>query len=217
MFKDIKAAIFDMDGTLIDSMWIWNNIDVEYLKKHNITIPSDLKENIEHLSFSQTAQYFKDRFSLEFSIEEITAEWNNMALSQYINDVTLKPGAKEFLALLKSNNIKIGLATSNCDMLLQAALKSTGIYDYFDCITTTGEVSRGKNFPDVYLLCAERLGVSPDNCIVFEDILPAVIGAKAAGMKVVAVHDLYAEPQKEDLMSLADLYIYKYDDLIEAV
>lgn len=217
MFKDIKAAIFDMDGTLIDSMWIWNNIDVEYLKKYNIAIPSDLKESIEHLSFSQTAQYFKDRFSLESSVEEITNEWNNMALNQYTNDVTLKPGAKEFLQLLKSNNIKIGLATSNCDMLLEIGLKSTGIYDYFDCITTTGEVSRGKSFPDVYLLCAERLGVPPNNCIVFEDILPAVIGAKAAGMKVIAVHDLYSEPQKSDLISLADLYIYKYNDLTDAV
>lgn len=217
MFKNVKAAIFDMDGTLIDSMWIWNHIDIEYLKKHNIDIPSDLKENIEHLSFNQTAEYFKDRFSLKSSITEIMNEWNNMALHQYINNVTLKSGAKEFLNLLKSNNIKIGLATSNCDELLEVALKSTGIYDYFDCITTTNEVSRGKNFPDVYLLCAEKLEVSPDNCMVFEDILPAVIGAKAAGMKVVAVHDLYSEPQKEDLMSLADLYIYKYDDLTQAV
>ncbi|PRR78402.1 2-deoxyglucose-6-phosphate phosphatase [Clostridium liquoris] len=217
MFKDIKAAIFDMDGTLIDSMWVWKTVDIEYLMKRNITPPDDLRENIEHLSFSETAKYFKERFNLNESIEAIIAEWNDIALKEYTNNVKLKPGAKEFLTLLKSNEIKIGLATSNCDMLLEVALKNNNIYDYFDCITTTNEVNRGKNFPDVYLLCAEKLEVAPTKCIVFEDILPAVIGAKAAGMKVIGVHDLYSENQKEDIMRLADLYIFQYNELTKAV
>ena len=217
MFKDIKAAIFDMDGTLIDSMWVWKTVDIEYLMKRNITPPDDLRENIEHLSFSETAKYFKERFNLNESIEAIMAEWNDIALKEYTNNVKLKPGAKEFLTLLKSNEIKIGLATSNCDMLLEVALKNNNIYDYFDCITTTNEVNRGKNFPDVYLLCAEKLEVAPAKCIVFEDILPAVIGAKAAGMKVIGVHDLYSENQKEDIMRLADLYIFQYNELTKAV
>ena len=217
MFKDIKAAIFDMDGTLIDSMWVWKTVDIEYLMKRNITPPDDLRENIEHLSFSETAKYFKERFNLNESIEAIIAEWNDIALKEYTNNVKLKPGAKEFLTLLKSNEIKIGLATSNCDMLLEVALKNNNIYDYFDCITTTNEVNRGKNFPDVYLLCAEKLEVAPAKCIVFEDILPAVIGAKAAGMKVIGVHDLYSENQKEDIMRLADLYIFQYNELTKAV
>jgi HAD superfamily hydrolase (TIGR01509 family) len=217
MFKDIKAAIFDMDGTLIDSMWVWKTVDIEYLMKRNITPPDDLRENIEHLSFSETAKYFKERFNLNESIEAIMAEWNDIALKEYTNNVKLKPGAKEFLTLLKSNEIKIGLATSNCNMLLEVALKNNNIYDYFDCITTTNEVNRGKNFPDVYLLCAEKLEVAPAKCIVFEDILPAVIGAKAAGMKVIGVHDLYSENQKEDIMRLADLYIFQYNELTKAV
>ena len=217
MFKDIKAAIFDMDGTLIDSMWVWKTVDIEYLMKRNITPPDDLRENIEHLSFSETAKYFKERFNLNESIEAIMAEWNDIALKEYTNNVKLKPGAKEFLTLLKSNEIKIGLATSNCDMLLEVALKNNNIYDYFDCITTTNEVNRGKNFPDVYLLCAEKLEVAPAKCIVFEDILPAVIGAKAAGIKVIGVHDLYSENQKEDIMRLADLYIFQYNELTKAV
>jgi HAD superfamily hydrolase (TIGR01509 family) len=206
-----------MDGTLIDSMWVWKTVDIEYLMKRNITPPDDLRENIEHLSFSETAKYFKERFNLNESIEAIMAEWNDIALKEYTNNVKLKPGAKEFLTLLKSNEIKIGLATSNCNMLLEVALKNNNIYDYFDCITTTNEVNRGKNFPDVYLLCAEKLEVAPAKCIVFEDILPAVIGAKAAGMKVIGVHDLYSENQKEDIMRLADLYIFQYNELTKAV
>ncbi|WP_315117219.1 HAD family phosphatase [uncultured Clostridium sp.] len=217
MLKNIKGAIFDMDGTLVDSMWVWHTVDVEYLKKRNIPMPKDLKENIEHLSFNETANYFKKRFNLEDSIEDIMDEWNNIALKEYSSNVKLKPGAKEFLSLLKSNGVKIGLATSNCDMLLQIALKNNDILHYFDCITTTNEVSRGKNFPDVYLLCAEKLGVNPKECIVFEDILPAVIGAKSAGMKVVGVHDVYSDEQKEEIMNLADLFIFHYNELTKAV
>lgn len=217
MLKDIKAAIFDMDGTLVDSMWVWGKIDVDYLAERNLPLPEDLRGDIEHLSFDETAKYFKDRFNLPDSIDEIKNCWNNMAIYEYTHEVKLKPGADKFLCLLKSKGIKIGLATSNCNMLLEAALKQNGIFEYFDCITTTNEVNHGKDHPDVYLLTAKKLGVSPENCIVFEDILPAIMGAKSAGMKVVGVHDAYSEHQKDDILKLADKYITHYNELIEAV
>ena len=114
-------------------------------------------------------------------------------------------------------NIKIGLATSNSKSLLEVVLKSNGIFHYFDSITLTDEVSRGKNFPDVYLLAAEKLGVNPAQCVVFEDILPAVKGAKAAGMKVVAVYDSSSKDQKEDIIINSDMYILEYNELIAAI
>lgn len=217
MLKDIKGAIFDMDGTLIDSMWVWQKIDIEYLSKRNITLPNNLKESIEHMSFSDTAIYFKNKFNLSDSPEDIQKEWLNMALSHYSNDVKLKPGAYEFLSLLKSKNIKIALATSNFHLLIEAALKKNNIYNFFDSISTTDEVKRGKDFPDIYLLSAQKLNLPPEKCVVFEDILSAVKGAKAAGMTVVGVHDLYSEYQKDDILNYADFYIDKYDELIEAV
>lgn len=215
MLKDIKAAIFDLDGTLIDSMWLWEKVDIDFLSKRGYKLPVDLKENIEHLSFIDTAKYFKERFNLPESIEEIMDEWNTMAFKQYANTILLKPGAKEYLYSLKLKNIKIALATSNSIPLLEAVLKRNEVYNYFDVITTTIEVKRGKNFPDIYLLTAEKLGVNPNECIVFEDILPAVLGAKAAGMKVVAVHDIYSEYQRKDILNSADYYIYKYDEINE--
>lgn len=215
MLKDIKAAIFDLDGTLIDSMWLWEKVDIDFLNKRGFKLPLDLKENIEHLSFIDTAKYFKERFNLPQSLEEIMNEWNTMAYEQYANTILLKPGAKEYLYSLKLKGIKIALATSNSIPLLEAVLKRSGIYNYFDVITTTNEVKRGKNFPDIYLLSAEKLGVKPNECIVFEDILPAVLGAKAAGMKVVAVHDLYSEYQRKEILDSADYFIYKYDDINE--
>ena len=112
MFKDIKAVIFDLDGTLVDSMWVWSRIDDEYLKSHGYTTPENLNVEINHLSFTQTAHYFKERFEISDSIETILETWNTMALNHYKKNVKLKPGVKEFLDKLKSNNISISLDES---------------------------------------------------------------------------------------------------------
>lgn len=216
MLRDIKGAIFDMDGTLIDSMWVWDKIDVDFLKKRNIELPSDLRENIEHLSFDDTAEYFKKRFNLKDSADEIKNEWNNMAYYEYAHNVPLKPYAKEYLSMLKSHGIKIGLATSNSILLLETVLKKHNIYKFFDNITTTNETGKSKNFPDVYLLSAKKLNIVPCSCIVFEDILPAIIAAKAAGMKVVGVFDSYSEPHWSQIMRISDLSIKSYYELLGA-
>ncbi|WP_143315994.1 HAD family phosphatase [Clostridium sp. HBUAS56017] len=214
MLRNMNAAIFDLDGTLIDSMWIWEKIDANYLNSKGIDLPPNLKDEISHLSFEQTAIYFKSRFNLDDSIETILSTWNNMAYEYYSNDVTLKPGVIQFLNYLKSLKIKISLATSNNTTLLNAALRSTGIDHYFDSITTTDETKSNKSKPDVYLLASRKLNVSPENCIVFEDILEAVKGAKLANMKVVAVYDKSSSYQKNELISNADKYIYDFRELL---
>lgn len=217
LFDNIEAAIFDMDGTLIDSMWVWVSINTRYLENRNLSVPKDLKSNIEYLTFAESAQYFKDRFNIQDSVEEIINEWNSMATYSYTHNVKLKPGVMEYLSLLKTQGIKIGLATSNYPQLVEMALSSNNILHFFDAVTTTEEVAREKNFPDIYLLTAEKLEVDPSKCIVFEDILPAVKGAKLAGMKVVGVHDEYSLDQKEEIMKLSDFYIERYEELTKAV
>ncbi|QAA35030.1 HAD family hydrolase [Clostridium manihotivorum] len=214
MLQNIKAAIFDLDGTLIDSLWIWDKIDTDYLINKGLTKPDNLKEEIGHLSFEQTALYFKNKFNISDNIEDIMDEWHSMAVAHYREDVKLKPGAKDFLLRLKALNIKIGLATSNSQELLRAALEANGVYELFDSITTTDEVSRGKNFPDVYLLAADKLGITPNECVVFEDILVAVKGAKAAGMKVVGVYDESSKDDVEQVKSIANRYIESYLDIV---
>lgn len=214
MLKDITAVIFDLDGTLIDSMWVWDQIDEDYLSKKNIEVPKNLNSEIAHLSFNQVAKYFKKRFNLEDSLDDIKNSWNTMAYYHYSTDIKLKNGVKEFLDFLKSLNIKIALATSNSMNLLEATLKNNGIYEYFDSITLTDEVSVGKHEPDVYLLAAKKLGVDPKNCLVFEDIIQAVIGAKKAGMKVIAVEDTRSLSDKDKLLEASDEFITDFSELL---
>ncbi|EKQ50443.1 MULTISPECIES: HAD family phosphatase [unclassified Clostridium] len=214
MLTDIKGVIFDLDGTLVDSMWVWTQIDIDYLKIKGYSMPENLRNDIAHLSFHQAAVYFKNEFNIKDSIDEILTDWHTMAYNHYANNVKLKPGVKEFLDYLNSRNIKIALATSNSIPLLEACLKNNGIYDYFDSITTTDEVVKGKNCPDVYLLASKKLGIEPEHCLVFEDILPAIQGAKAANMRVIAVSDSECTNSKEELLKYADKYIDSFIELL---
>lgn len=212
--QNIKAVIFDLDGTLIDSMWVWNQIDIDFLCQKGFEVPQNLTDEITHLSFNQTAQYFKDRFNLDASIESIIDTWNTMAYDYYSNKIKLKDGVIEYLNKLKSNNIKIGLATSNSNILLEAVLKNNNIFHLFDSITITDEVNKSKNNPDIYLLSAKKLQVKPENCMVFEDIIAAVQGAKLAGMKVIGVYDEASKHQENILRKECDNYIYSYKELL---
>ncbi|MCM8709498.1 HAD family phosphatase [Clostridium sp. SYSU_GA19001] len=215
MLTNIKAAIFDLDGTLIDSMYVWEKIDLDFLKARNLEVPEGLNDAVTHLNFIDTAKYFKKRFNLTEEIEAIMDEWNTMAYYEYANNIKLKPGAEEYLSFLKSKGIKLAIASSNLKSLIEIVLKNNKVYDYFENITTTLETERGKNFPDVYLLTAKKLQVRPEQCIVFEDIIAAVLGAKAAGMKVVGVYDKASHYQADEISANADYFIYNYEDLMK--
>ena len=217
LLDNIQGAIFDMDGTIIDSMWVWYTVNKDYLYKRNLSMPADLKEKIETMTFKESALYFKDRFQIEDNVETIMGEWNEMAKSSYSNGVKLKPGVYEYLTKLKEKDIKIGLATSNYSKLVDLALSQNNIKHFFDAITTTEEVEREKSFPDIYLLTAKKLNVEPEKCVVFEDILPAIKGAKLAGMTVVGVQDEYSLDQWESIMEHSDHWIEKYDELINEI
>ncbi len=212
--EGIRAVIFDLDGTLIDSMWMWKQIDIDYLARHGHQLPEDLQDCIEGMSFSETAVYFKERFSLSDPLDVIKADWNRMAYDIYVNEVPLKPGVWELLQYLREHGIRTGIATSNSKELLLAVLKSLGITEYFDELHTSCEVKRGKPAPDIYLLVAERLGVGPEQCLVFEDIIQGIYAGKAAGMKVCAVKDEFSVKQEPEKKASADRFISSFTELM---
>lgn len=214
MLKDIDGVIFDLDGTLVDSMWMWKTIDVEYLARFGLEFPTDLQGKIEGMSFSETAIYFKERFNLPDSLDQIKSEWNKMAWDKYLYEVPLKEGAREFLQYLKDNHIPAGIATSNSRDLVDLIIDKLNIAEFFASIRTSCEVEKGKPSPDIYLLVANDLGVDPKKCLVFEDVIQGVMGGKNANMKVCAVYDEFSEKDDQEKKRLSDYYIYSMKEII---
>ena len=208
-----KAFLFDLDGTLVDSMWMWGAIDVEYLGKFGLTCPPDLQKAIEGMSFSETAAYFKKRFALEASLEEIKADWISMSIEKYRSQVPPKPGTEAFLSWAAKQNIKMAVCTSNGREMVDAVLSSLNLARYFDCIITGCEVAAGKPSPDIYLEAARRMKVSPEECAVFEDVPAGILAGKRAGMEVFAVEDEYSLGMEEKKRALSDFYIRDYREL----
>ena len=210
MMQNIDAVIFDMDGSLVDSMWMWRAIDVEYLGSFGIPLPEDLQSRIEGMSFAETAMYFKEHFPIPDTTEDIMDTWNRMAWDKYLHEVPLKMGITEFLRSCRERGILLGIATSNSRELVENVAKVHNLRDYFTSIITGSEVKRGKSAPDIYLAVARELGTAPSRCLVFEDIVAGIIAGKNAGMRVCAVEDEYSSHDRERKKKLADYYIEDY-------
>jgi beta-phosphoglucomutase-like phosphatase (HAD superfamily) len=213
MMLNFKAALFDLDGTLIDSMGIWEKIDLDFLSKRNLAVPEGYINEICAKSFMEAAEYTIALFALKESVTDIIAEWNDMALFEYSHSITLKPNVKEYLLFLKQNQIKLGTATSLPKVLYEPVLKNNGLYQLFDALSSTDEVSCGKEYPDIYRLAAQKLGVAPADCIAFDDTLTAITGIKAAGMRAYGVYDKYSVHEKTKISGLADGYIDDFKEM----
>lgn len=214
MLKDIDAIIFDVDGTIADSMWMWRQIDIEYLGRFGIELPKDLQKNIEGMSFRETAVYFKNHFPIPDDIEKMMSDWNEMAAHKYRYEIPLKKGVREFLNVCKKNNIAMGIATSNSVELLSYFLKAHELHSYFEVVITGSDGLRGKPAPDMYLEAAKRLSVKPEKCLVFEDIIPGILAGKSAGMRVCAVDDLYSKDITDKKIEEADYFIESFEDIL---
>ncbi len=214
MLNGIEACIFDLDGTLVDSMWVWVAVDEEYIKKYNLTKPDGFHAGMEGMSYTETAQYFIACFpTLPLTREEIMDDWTRMAYEKYMTEVPPKKGVKEFLKELKERGIKTGIATSNSRKMAADTIKALGMDGLFDSVRSACEVCAGKPSPDVYLLVAEELDVKPENCLIFEDVPMGILAGKNAGMKTCAIEDEFSKKQAAKKRELADYYIQDYDDI----
>jgi len=206
----MKAYIFDLDGTLFESMDVWSKIDEAFFHKRGITRPDDYTEAILAMHIDESAIYTVNRFGLDESPEDVKQEWLGMAIHAYSSEVTLKPYAKDYLTRLSKEGHKLAIATSLPPELLEPALRNHGIYNIFHAICTAWEVGCGKSKPDIFLLAANKLGVQPEHCLLFDDILAAVKSAKSIGMKVCGVYDEASAQHWEEIQRIADYAIMDF-------
>lgn len=214
MLNNIKGVIFDLDGTLVDSMGVWKDVDIDFIDKYHLRKPDNLDRLIEGKSCLELAGYFLKWFpSLTMTKDEIVTEWKDMTLGKYKTEVLLKPGARALLEDLKKQDILLGIASSNSRDLIEIALEANNIKGYFDSIHSADEVAGGKPLPDVYLKVLEDFGLENDECLVFEDVPMGIMAGKNAGMNVCAIKDEYSLDLEDEKKELADYYIDTFHDI----
>jgi HAD superfamily hydrolase (TIGR01509 family) len=206
----MTGAIFDLDGTLLDSMAIWDSFGAEYLQSRNLIPPKNLYKILKPMSLLQAAQYFRNYFRLADTTDEIMQQFNDRIDDKYQFKIMLKPHVSEFLEKLKNRDVKMCVATATDRRQTEAALKNLGVDHYFSFILTCTEVGSGKDQPKIFEQALERLGTSKDETIVFEDALHAITTAKEAGFRVIGVYDPSAEEDVKQIKQIADDYIYSF-------
>lgn len=211
---EIKAAIFDMDGTLTDSMYIWDTAGETYLRNNGKEPAADLRERLRPLSLPQAAELFQREYGIAASVEDILQGFDDVVEYEYRCKVELKPGVFELLELLKAQGIMMSVATSSPRPIVLMVLERLRILPYFSHIVTCGDVGLGKDHPAVYDRAAELMGSHRENTAVFEDALHAVTTASAAGYYVIGVYDASEGINEDKIMPLCSKYVKSLTDAL---
>lgn len=201
----IKSVIFDLDGTLIDSMPVWYNVDRIFLAENGHDYPPDVSEAVRKMRIEESSVYFKDRFKLPHSQEYIINRIEELVREQYEYKIPVKPYVNELLDFLDEKNIPYGIATSTYKSLAVMVLTRLGIYDRFRFLMTCSEISSGKTEPLIYLKSAELLGTEPSQTAVFEDSLHCIETASAAGFYTAAVYDESSADEWDSIVKISDI------------
>ena len=212
----LQSAIFDMDGTLVDSMQAWSNIGPTLLRSQGIEPEEGLHEKLNVLTLRQSAQYCKETYGLPQSVDELMEIMNGIMADFYRSEVQLKPGVAKFLSLLKMEGVWMYIATNTDRKLVELALKRLKIDSYFRGIITCGEVGASKGeSPEVYERAMRRLQSNKKDTVIFEDSLHGIRTAKNAGFRVCAIYDLTSDADQEEINRISDYYILSFEEMFE--
>ena len=199
--NEIKAVIFDYDGTLLDSGDLWHEIDIAFFAKRGKPYPPTYLEDIAHTNLKGAAKITREKYGIEGSDEELISEWMGMAKDAYSKTLPLKEGAIEILEYFHKRGIKMALATAGDKELFEPSLARLDLNKYFDMKINVADVGKSKEFPDIYLKAAKELGAMPYETIVFEDMPTGLQSSFEAGFMAYAVMDKASEKlskQKKD-------------------
>ena len=207
---EFEACIFDLDGTLLDSIGVWVDIDVEFLGKRGVPFTEAYGRATATMRMREAADYTVRLYQLEENADDIMAEWMDMAKDRYANQIGLIPYAREFLLELRAKGVPMGIATMGKKELYQPALERNGIAELFDVIVDADMVSTGKESPEIFLKTAELLGVDPKKCMVFEDTLAGLRSAASCEFITVGMLDKENAENHEEIEKLCDATAFDF-------
>lgn len=214
MLKNLKGAIFDMDGTLIDSLMLWEIIWKKFGSRFcedGIFAPTAADDKaVRTMTLKDAMDYIHTQYKIGTSGDELFETANEIMMDFYSKEVTLKEGVAEFLEYLNSNGVKLCIASATATELIKIAVKHCNIENYFTDILSCAEIGKGKDQPEIYLKALERLGTSADETCIFEDSHIAICTADRMGMKTVGIYDKYNYGQ-EEIRKTATVYIAEGD------
>ncbi len=210
----MKAAIFDFDGTIADSCYVWEAVDKSFFEKRNMEIPFDYTQKISTLNMRDGAIFTKNEYNLPDSIDDIIKEWQQGAVNQYKHNVALKPFAAEYIRDLRAKGIRLALATAASPEFYTPVLKRNGILDIFDVIIDGASGMPSKDYPDIFIHCARLLNTNAKDCCVYEDILPAIKSANRAGMYTTAVFEPKSRNDWDKIKAAANKSIISFAELL---
>ncbi|MGN1031567.1 MAG: HAD family hydrolase [Butyricicoccaceae bacterium] len=202
----LRGAIFDLDGTILDSMPMWNEIGTRYLIDRGLPVPPGIRDKFKTMTLMQSAQYYHDVLGVEEQPEQIIQEIEHAILGDYQDAIPLKEGVRGVLEELKAHGVRMGIATATARECVEDALERLNVKEYFSFLLTCGEVGRGKTHPDIFEQSLERLGTEKQDTVVFEDSLHAIQTASDAGFRVAAIFDEASAHEREEIMALSEAY-----------
>jgi len=211
---DIKGAIFDVDGTILDSMHVWTLATSSFYSENNLVLSQKEQLLFQSMTLEESLPYIIKTHNLKMTVEDVEKSLKSFISNAYKNEIQPKPYCIQFIKGLYKKGIKIAIATSGYPEFCKAAFERLGISEYISAYTLSSEVGVNKSHPDVYLLAASRIAINPDECMVFEDILSGIKGAKKGHFHTCAVYDNSNKHETDKLKREADIYITSWKDLL---